>query len=213
MANIKSKIDGKRLTFRIIDGSDNFWKNYHVAKHVIINSRNEQFHKIIKVTDEEIIKIKGTLKDEFNCAVEHNVLQKDSCNQCSFTDKCRSSLELFIEKYINMIRESINDDRNMPTHAHYEKLKSSYATTYFKNILFIDKYGSTIIARKQNNFYKLISCYRNTVFSNISDIELAFKKIMDDNDWIRRMNIDMWNNRLNYKKIKSVEKHLSENWV
>ena len=193
MAKIKTKFDSENTAFMLFQSYKDLWKNFHVTKHVILNNNHERFDRVLNIDIDEIENIKSTQIEKLNCNVDQNTLQKDSCNQCTFTDECNTILKPIIKKYINMIIQSVREDDNKPTHAHYEKKKSNESKSFLKNLLIIDKYGSSIIARKENKYYKIMTCYRHAQFSNLSDIELAFRKVMNDFEWIKRKNLDYWN--------------------
>ena len=209
---IKAKIDGKCTEFLIFQKPKELWKNYHVTKHVILNNNNEKYDSVLKIDTDEIEKIKSTQIDKLNCNVDQNTLQKDSCNQCTFTEECNTILEPIIKKYINMITQSVKEDNNKRTHAHYEKKRSSKSKSFMKKLHIIDKYGSSIISRKQNKFYNIMTCYRIAEFRNLKGIELGLKKLMSDFDFIKKMNIFNWNTRLNYREFQNVVKHAPDNW-
>lgn len=213
MASININIDGININFIVNDGYHSLWMNYHVTKHIIQNNENEGFNSVLKIGTDEIKQIKSIQVEKFKCTVNDNTPLDQSCKQCSFVDKCHSTLKPIIKRYSEMIAESLMNDEANATHAHYDQKRTSTSTKLSGYILVIDKYGSSIIALKKKNIYKVMTCYRNAQFSNLSDIELAFKKVMGDFEWIRRLNIDQWNKRLTYKKFKNVVKHLPDNWI
>ena len=81
-----------------------------------------------------------------------------------------------------------------------------------ENLLFIDKYGCSIICRKEKKNYCVFSCYRRAGFSNLSEIGLSFKKMFSDFELSRISNIKYWNSRLSGNYNNNVIKHLPENW-
>jgi hypothetical protein len=213
MAKIFTKIDGDDKVMILDNSSESLWMNYHVTKHVIINNKQEGFHNIFNIDIAQIEEIKEIQKNEYNCSVNKLKSQKETCNQCLFINDCNKILNPMIELYSELIEKSFVDDVDDPTHAHYEKSKSSSSKKLIESILFIDKNGTSIIGQRRKNNYFIITCYRNLEFSNLSDIQLAFRKVLDDSAWIKRMNIDEWNKRLKYRKFQNVDKHLSENWI
>ena len=150
---------------------------------------------------------------KYKCKVSNKINQKDSCGKCPYTGECNDKLSTMIRIYLDMLCNSIKEDSKGPTHVHYQEKKNIESTSFDEKILVLDSYGSTIIARKKRDKYLLISGYRNTEFSNVSDMELALKKVMNDHDWIKRKNMDLWNVRLQYDTKKNVTKHLKENWL
>ena len=208
-----TKIDGDDKVMILDNSSESLWMNYHVTKHVIINNKQEGFHNIFNIDIAQIEEIKEIQKNEYNCLVDELQLQQDTCNQCLFINNCNKILDPIIKLYSELIEQSFFNDVDNPTHAHYEMNNSSSSKKLIEGILFIDKNGTSIIGQRRKNNYFIISCYRNLEFSDLSDIQLSFKKILDDSAWIKGMNLDMWNKRLKYKNYQNVVKHLSENWV
>ena len=209
----KMKIDDIKKGILIPDDPEQYWLNYHIVKHVILNNKHEQLGEVLKVSSNELNEIKLKLKDNFSCSVEQNTLQKDSCNKCTFTRDCRGLLKPTINRYLNYLRQSTREDVKNPTHAHYSREKTKFSKKMPKSLLLIDKYGSSIILRATGKIYIMMTCYRVSKFTNLSDIDLSFKKIMSDSEWIRAKNIDFWNKKFKYKAFNNVEKHLTENWL
>lgn len=209
----KTKIDGIKKGFLIPDDPKQHWLNYHIVKHVILNNKQEQLGEVLKISSNEINEMKLKIKKDFSCSVDQNTLQKDSCNKCTFTRDCKSLLKPAIKKYLNYLEKSTRDDAENPTHAHYSREKTKFSKKMPKSLLLIDKYGSSIILRATSKIYILMTCYRVSKFSNLSDIDLSFKKIMRDSEWIKVKNIDFWNKKFKYEAFKNVEKHLTGNWL
>ena len=122
----KAKIDGIKKGFIIPDNPEQYWLNYHIVKHVILNDEYEELGKVLQISSDELNEMKSKLKDNFNCSVEHNISQKESCNKCTFTKDCRNLLEPPINRYSNYLRQSTREDDKDPTHAHYSREKTEY---------------------------------------------------------------------------------------
>ena len=67
MARIKTKFDGEHTTFMLFQSPKEFWKNYHVPKHVILNNNNDNYYSVLKIETDEIEKIKSMQIDELDC--------------------------------------------------------------------------------------------------------------------------------------------------
>ena len=80
------------------------------------------------------------------------------------------------------------------------------------HILFIDDNGFSIICRKKSKIFGVFTCYGRTSFTNTTDMQLSLKKILNESEWLRLMNIKRWNAIFNRKEHHNVIKHLPENW-
>ena len=123
----KAKIDGIEKGFIVPDNPEEYWLNYHIVKHVILNNENEQLGEVLKISSNELDKMQLKLKGNFSCSVEHNITQKESCNKCTFTKDCRILLKPIINTYLNYLRQSTREDEKYPTHAHYSREKTKYS--------------------------------------------------------------------------------------
>ena len=79
-------------------------------------------------------------------------------------------------------------------------------------LLVLDKKAITIICEKKKERYFFKTCYRMANFRNISDIQLAFKKVMTDLDFQIHMNVCEWNRKLRSKRYSNINKYLQANW-
>ena len=115
MSNVFFNIDGEELKFELFDEPKNFWKNYHVAKHLIFNSENEKLHEILDISHDEIELIKTTLVKKYKCKVSNKINQKDSCGKCPYTGECNDKLSTMIRIYLDMLLYTLNKKKNFST--------------------------------------------------------------------------------------------------
>ena len=212
MSSFKFSLDGRTESIFIIDDHKSLWLNYHVTKHIIINYEKEGFEKVLGIVTSELDDIRHKQTKDFNCAIKHELTLNETCKKCDFTKECYTLTKKLGHSYVNTIKDAITKDSEDPIHAHFERKRTPNSLKMLENILFIDKYGCSIICRKEKKNYCVFSCYRRAGFSNLSEIGLSFKKMFSDFELSRISNIKYWNSRLSGNYNNNVIKHLPENW-
>jgi len=214
MSKIEITVDDDNIKMWIFDDNGSTWLNYHVTKHLIDNFEKEGFSKIFDIDNTKIREIRAKQLNQFNCKVNQFNTAKNTCRKCDFVQECRSLIddESLSKMYTSLIIKGIEQDHKNSTHAHYEQKKTQFSQKLSEKILFIDDNGFSIICRKKSKNFGVFTCYGRTSFTNTTDMQLSLKKILNEPEWLRLMNIKRWNAIFNRKEHHNVIKHLPENW-
>lgn len=185
------------------------WSNYHVTKHFIVGLVDEGFDRLLGIHRTEVLPVRDKQIKDYDCKVEGEVTQKNSCNPCKAKRYCYVSLNDFSDKYYQLIEECLVYDLIKPRHAIF-----SNDGNRFSNLVVIAENGTVVVSAKipKKNQYSVNTSYRYSV--DDADME-DYRYLATHGDrWFLYKAKRMWNNKLANKIDYTVkEKNIEDNWV